>query len=499
MNTLIKLIEQQQIQYSKQKDKEYLKNNSQFFTPYNIALKMIHAIDINNYINKKTLYILEPSAGFGMLIASLIIFIIKNDKKNSIKTIYVDAYETENKISKTLDSNLKLIKHTLKENYNISFNYNIIKNNFITSNKRIWTSNKKYKQYDIIISNPPFDKINQTSSESIVMNDIVHGQPNLYTLFIAMSLKLLNNNGVYVVLSPRNYLNGTYSTKLREFIFKNYNLKYLHSFEKRTIFNFVFQEVIISSYVRKNDTNINKDITISYNGHHSFKTSLNNIISNKDNLSIILPKTKEELLIFNHSNFKYKLEDINLKISVGPVVQFRENYVSKNIFSENSNPLLVNIDILDNNKIDYYKRINSRKTHNKSISKNSKRLIDNSNYVIIRKITAKNNCNLLLAAVLHEDFFNTDKIGLDNNLVYIHKLDNSKMSIKECYGIYCYISSSYFKKIYSLINGTHTINISDFNNIKFPSKEVLLKLGDELLATGNYTEKECDNVLAKYI
>lgn len=195
MNNIIKLIEQQQIEYCKEKNKEYLKNNSQFFTPYNIALKITEAIDINNYINKETIYILEPSAGFGILIVSLLASIIKNGTKISLKTIYIDAYETENEIAKTLDFNLSLIKQILKKDYNISLNYNIKKNNFITYNKKAWNSNKNYKQYDIIISNPPFNKINKTSLEAIIMNNIVLGQPNLYTLFIGMSLKFLKHDG----------------------------------------------------------------------------------------------------------------------------------------------------------------------------------------------------------------------------------------------------------------------------------------------------------------
>jgi len=193
------------------------------------------------------------------------------------------------------------------------------------------------------------------------------------------------------------------------------------------------------------------------------------------------------------------LEAVNLKLSVGPVVQFRENYVSDNIYSINRDyPLLVNVDILENNVIDYNGRQNIKKSHKKSISADSKRLITNSNYVLIRKITAKNSSNLLIAAVLHKDFFDTDKIGLDNNLVYFHKLNGEELTIEEAYGIYCFISSSYFKEMYSLINGTHTINISDFNNIKFPSEQVLTSMGKDIIQDNDFTEEKCNKIFEKY-
>lgn len=497
MDNLIKLIEQQQIEYSNNQSKDYLKNNSQFFTPNDIAFKMIKTIDINNYLNKNTIKILEPSAGFGILIISLIQYILDFKRDNTLEKIIVDAYEIEFQISKTLNKNLKLLKYILREEYGILLEYNVINDNFILFNKDKWTNNKNHI-YDIIISNPPFDKINKSSDESIIMRGIVHGQPNIYTLFIAMSLKLLKKDGTYVVLSPRNYLNGSYTTKLRNFIFNNFTLIHLHSFEKRTIFNFVSQEIIISTYIGTSVENNN--IEISYNGTSSFSTKINNLISDNKAKSLILPKSKKDLLNFNSfSHFKYSLKDLNLKISVGPVVQFREKKVYEKAYIRGKNhPLLVSIDILENNIINYYKRKNTKKTHKKSIASTSERLIPNSNYVIIRKITTKDCNNIIIAAVLHKIFFQTDKIGLDNNLVYFHKLDNSSLSIEEAYGIYCFISSSYFKEVYSLINGTHTINISDFNNIKFPSNEILISLGKEILKSSDYTEKKCDEIFEKF-
>lgn len=71
-----------------------------------------------------------------------------------------------------------------------------------------------------------------------------------------------------------------------------------------------------------------------------------------------MPKSKENLKVFNlFSNFNYQLKDINLKISVGPVVQFREKAVYEDAYVPGETyPLLVSIDILENNIINYYKR-----------------------------------------------------------------------------------------------------------------------------------------------
>lgn len=500
MDTLIKLIEQQQIEYSKKQNRKYLKDNSQFFTPYDIALKMIKTINLKKYCHNQELYILEPAAGFGILIASLINSIV-NQNDVTIKKIIVDAYEIEKKISTTLESNLSLLKYILKDNYNIDLEYSVINKNFILINENEWKAKDNISKYDIIISNPPFDKINQTSEEAKVMKDIIYGQPNIYSLFIAMSLKLLNSNGTYVVLSPRNYLNGTYSIKLRKFIFENYSLTHLHSFDNRNIFKFVNQEIIISTYINNHNYN---EIKISHNGKFELTTSIENIIYDKNTFSIFVPNSEYSITILSKfKKLKFYLTDLNIKVSVGPIVQFRNKaFLSKNIYSDNFAPLLIANDIQENNTILYYNRENNPKriTHNKSISIKAKYLLPNSNYLLLRKVTAKDDKTTIVVSVLEKNFLDHDFVGLDNNLLYFHKLNKSEsLTLEECYGLFCFINSGYFEEYYSLINGTHTINVSDFNNIKFPDLNTIKFIGNKIMELNKFDKDTCSYILDEFI
>ena len=496
INTIIDIFENSQKYYLEKKDKSYLKNTSQFFTPYDTAYKMISTINFKVFKDYDTLYILEPSAGCGILIASLTLYILENCQNT--KKIHIDSYENDYEVFSILCDNLKLLKQFISENSDLIFSYNVINDNFIEKIKNSWTEKSNFKQYDIIISNPPYKKINQTSDEAIIMENIVHGQPNIYTLFIAMSLKLLKPNGIYTVLSPRNYLSGEYSKKLRKFIFSNYSLTHIHSFDKRSMFKSVNQEVIISTF--RNNSEID-DVIISFNGYEPFLINFNNLIFDNNSLSILVPKKLEDILFFsNIKTLDYTLEDLGLKISVGPIVQFRnESDIRQDIYDNNYAPLLISADIQNNNIIKYFERENKRKTHNKSISSNNKYLIKNSNYLIIRKITAKDDVDLVVSCILNKNYFKHDYLGLDNNLLYIHNIDKSEMNLELCYGLYCFINSKQFKTLYFMINGTHTINVSDFNNIKFPSLSILTKIGKKLMKIQDYTEDKCTKLMYKYI
>ncbi|MBN9647705.1 Eco57I restriction-modification methylase domain-containing protein [Terrisporobacter glycolicus] len=496
MNNIINIFEISQIKYLYGKNKSYIKKTSQFFTPYDTACKMISTIDFSTFRNSDTLHILEPSAGCGILIASLVLHILNNCPH--IKKVHIDAYEYDIDVCNILSCNLKGFNEYINKNYILAFSYNVINDNFITKNKNSWLTNTDYIKYDIIISNPPYKKINQTSNEAIIMENIIYGQPNIYTLFIAMSLKLLKPHGIYTVLSPRNYLSGEYSKKLRKFIFSNYLLTHIHSFDKRSMFKSVNQEVIISTF--KNNREI-EDVSISFNGYDPFLINFKNLIFDNNSLSVLVPKKLEDLSFSNSTKkLDYTLENLGLKISVGPIVQFRnEPDINRDIYNDNYAPLLISADIQNNNIIKYFERQNKRKTHNKSISSKNKYLIKNSNYLLIRKITAKDDIDLVVSCILDKNYFKHDYLGLDNNLLYIHNIDKSEMSLELCHGLYCFINSNQFKNLYFMINGTHTINVSDFNNIKFPSLSALSEIGKDLMKTKIFTEDECTKLIYKYI
>ena len=285
MDNIINIIKNSQDKYLEGKNKEYIKKKSQFFTPDDIAYKMIKTINLKNILSKETIYILEPSAGCGILIGTLIRELMNST--NDIKEIYIDAYENDMELASLLRSNLIKIKKVAKEKNNINIKYKVIQDNFIIRNRKKWSSNKTFRGYDIIISNPPYKKINQESEEACIMNNIIHGQPNLYTLFIAMSIKMLNYDGIYTVLSPRNYLTGEYSKLLRKYILKKCSLKHIHSFGNRHIFTSVNQEVIISTFQAKQSDN---KINIMYNEEIGFVADFEDIILDKESMSIVVPK-----------------------------------------------------------------------------------------------------------------------------------------------------------------------------------------------------------------
>lgn len=459
---------------------------SQYFTPKSVVNDMMKTLDLENIKLLKKIKILEPSAGAGILIWGIIEHLIK---KTKVKIILVEAYELDPELFNILSNNILIMERYAKSKM-VKLEVNIKNEDFLRS--------EISRKFNVIISNPPYKKLNKSDIAVGCYFKYVYGQPNLYYLFILKSLQLLDINGIFTVLSPRNYLTGMYSIKIRNYIFNNFSLTHLHTFDSRHIFKNISQEVIIAAFC--NDTSRNRVISLSHNGDFSLKIPFKKLLYSIENNSILIPKTIYDLEILEiREIFNHTLSSIGYKSYVGPIVKFRENiHLRKLKFSCNEAPLLAAKNIKNNNIIEYSSSGNSKNFL--SIDAKSNKLYPNSNYVVLQKITSKSSKNILKVAVLTKDKFSSNLIAFDNSLIFINNVERKKtLTLEECYGLYCYINTSYFNNFFSLIISTHTINITDLELAPFPAVQELLKMGEMLITSNDYSRKNCDYILESII
>ncbi|MBA3046133.1 MAG: N-6 DNA methylase, partial [Euryarchaeota archaeon] len=206
------------------------KPKGQFFTPKSVSAYMANYFTIeSNSIN-----LLDPGSGTGILTAA---FCERLLTMNRLIEISIDVYENDSDILPYLDKVLKLCKITLEKNGH-SMKYNIFQNDFIIHNGNHFsdaslTAKKNSKLYDYIISNPPYYKLNKNSPESIVMEELVSGQPNIYSFFMALSTKILRPGGEMVFITPRSFCSGLYYSKFRKWFLNHMELSNIHIFESR--------------------------------------------------------------------------------------------------------------------------------------------------------------------------------------------------------------------------------------------------------------------------
>lgn len=476
-------------------NKSERKKIGQFFTSKETALFMTRWIDKKKYNN--SVKILDPGCGSLILSSAVIQYLL--DKNSNIQYIELDLYENDINILNLLLQNIKEVEdYCIKKN--VQVNISLYKKNYLLHNEDNWNSPKPI--YDIIICNPPYKKIRKNDVESKIMEDIVYGQPNLYFLFMAMSVQILKKGGDFIFIVPRSWTSGLYFSKFRNFIFDNLRTMHIHLFESRDhVFDKenVLQETMIYHGTKENSQLLDEiQISISQkNG--DFDNLLYTVIKNESCIQkfngryMFLPANKEQVDLLEHLNhFDNTLLELGFKIKTGPVIDFR----NKDLLSRDADdfPLIWASHlkagrVIFPNDIEEYQYVKDGK---KAF------LLPSKNYLVLRRFTSKEEKRRLQPAfLLKKDFGNTTQISFENHINYLIKMDG-EISIDELKGFYVIFNSTYWDKYYRILNGSTQVNASEINNMPVPEIHKVIELGKRL-KLHNISTKICDKLIKEIL
>jgi adenine-specific DNA-methyltransferase len=191
---------------------EHKKNLGQFLTPVEVAKFMAR---FSNPANRPSLRILDPGAGAGVLSCALCE--VLEEQRPGLQEIILEAYEIDRQLAIYLEGSLAYAKEQL-QTYGISLKYSVNTIDFVmthalTLNDSLSLTHSYHynlDRFDIVICNPPYFKIPKSDSRAKAAASIVHGQPNIYALFMAISAELLKDDGVFICITPRSYTTGSY-------------------------------------------------------------------------------------------------------------------------------------------------------------------------------------------------------------------------------------------------------------------------------------------------
>ena len=390
----------------------------------------------------------------------------------------------------------------------IKTDINIITEDFIIHNAHLIEETlflkKSIHHYDIIISNPPYFKVSKESKISQLMSNIVHGQPNIYMFFMALSAALLKQHGQLIFITPRSYCSGLYFKRFRQWFLNEIKPVHFHSFESRkeTFKNEVLQETIILKGIKQVNNPLRTKITVSQNSDFSNSCVLNTkyeqIIFPQDKDKIIhIPETKRDLEIIKFvKSWKKSFTDLGFKLSTGPIVSFRTSqYTEYNTnFDGYTSAPLIWMNHLKNFQIQYpLKKINKPQVI-KISSDSVKLLLKNKNYVLVKRFSSKEQNRRISAYYYSSSRFNTTYIGFENHLNYIWK-PLGEFSEIEALGITAILNSSLIDRYFRIINGNTQVNASEINSLPFPDYNTIINIGRKSINEKHITFSLIDSIV----
>ena len=496
--------------YADQVGQEYLatchaetrKTLAQYFTPTSVALFMA---SLTRRV-EEGMSLLDPGAGAGILSCALIQLLSLSSRKP--KAISLTAYEVDEKLIPYLTRTLGYAAHWARKRH-VRLVYRILNKDFVLEHAHTFHATGSLlqpsrEQFDVVISNPPYFKISHASPYASAAATFI---PNIYALFMAAAATLLKPKGQLIFITPRSYTAGPYFQTFRARFLARVSPVALHVFESRTKAfdrDKILQEHIILSAVNALPR-AGAMVTLSSSEglddlSHSRqqRVPLSALIDLQSREKMLhLPTTAEAVRLKHHlQTWQHNLETLGLKSSTGPVVAFRSKALLLQHPTQPSAPLLW----LQNVKpMQVQWPAKTRKPQFLAISPASPSLyVPNSNYVLVRRFSAKEAKRRLVAAPYLQQVFQAVVVGLENHLNYVYR-PGGNLSREEVYGLSALFNSRLLDTYFRTLNGNTQVNATDLMHMPLPPLPVIQKIGRRVLTTAAYAPEQVDGVVENHL
>ena len=143
------------------------------------------------------------------------------------------------------------------------------KNNVTLMNKNFMSLGKA-KQYDLLITNPPYFVCDK-KYVPLEYKEYISGRPNIFGLFIVHSIHLVKPGGLLAFILPKSFMNSAYYAKIRQFVKENCDILQILDFEQHK--NFIdTEQSTIGLVLKKTGPSSNCDYSIKIGNQYIFTT-----------------------------------------------------------------------------------------------------------------------------------------------------------------------------------------------------------------------------------
>jgi adenine-specific DNA-methyltransferase len=495
------------IAYSATVNQHHKKTNGQFFTPVEIAVLMASYAEYQGV----SVRILDPGCGTAILSCALIEHLANTNF--NLKSIELVTYETDSELIPITRQVLNYLEEwcamkgiTMKSTLH-TVDFVIHNANGLKETTDLFS--QPVELFDVVISNPPYFKLSIDDQRVKVAKIVVNGHPNMYAIFMALSAKLLKENGELIFITPRSYAAGGYFKTFRTFFFRHIDLDKVHLFvSRKDTFSRdkVLQETVIIKGTKRGITEPHVVISSS-SGLKDIKMPQIKSFPKKD---IIDLNSNEKILYLPTSDFDEAVLDVfknwtgnfakyNIKISTGPVVAFRARSFLREVY-ENGTIQLAPLFWLHNVKQMSleWPIVKPNKEQYISIEKKSMPLlIPNKNYILLRRFSSKDDKSRLVAAPYFCNFNNSDLIGVENKVNYIYR-PNGHLERNEVVGLCALLNSILFDTYFRIFNGNVNVSATELREMTLPPLEIIREIGETIMLSDDYSVENANEIVIQH-
>lgn len=469
------------------------KNGAHYLTPVAVARFMAECA----VYTQRNLRVLDPGSGAGVLSAAVCEVAFAS---GTVKRLHIDTYETDRLLAELTHLTLSFSRDWLVQR-GITLTFEVECGDFVldhapilnTASYQLWNGGYREgsrQDYDLVISNPPYFKIGKGDQRAVAGASIMHGQPNIYAMFMAISAHLISKSGRLVYIVPRSFASGPYFKRFREAFFQRVTPTAIHLFESRKdVFKnqAVLQEnLVLAARRRTDDVSQSKgQVLVSHSravddlaDREQMLIGLDSVLDNGSlNRELCIPQCREDLeLVRRIRAWPASLGSLGLNISTGPVVPFRATQFLTDDTSEPSAVPLLWMQHVKPMRVEWPSKGTSKPQKIKAAPSSVRLLVRDGNYVLLRRFSAKEEKRRLVAAPLISGSLNAELVGLENHLNYIRG-ETRQLDEELAYGLAALVNSVFLDRYFRISNGNTQVSSTELRSMPLPAEQDIRAVG----------------------
>lgn len=352
--------------------------------------------------------------------------------------------------------------------------------------------------YTHAILNPPYKKINSQSDHRLALRTVGIETVNLYSAFVALAVGEAAPGGQIVAIIPRSFCNGPYYRPFRDFILERAAIRHMHLFESRNKAfrdDEVLQENIIIRLERggqQGTVTVTTSTDDSFSDLTTHEHPFDRIVFPDDPERFIhVPTTTEKSAIELSPAVRYSLADIGVKVSTGPVVDFRLKAHLRDMPEPGTVPLIYPGHLSMTGTV--WPVAGLKKPN--AIMRNDeteKWLYPNGFYCVVRRFSSKEEKRRVVASVVDPAAFGDHSVlGFENHMNLFHE-DKHGLPEALARGLAVFLNTTAVDEHFRRFNGHTQVNATDLKLMKYPSRDTLTELGKWAMQQGTLTQEQID-------
>ena len=500
-NELLRVVEERRVSISDQLDTTDRSRLGQFFTPLAVAQFMA---SLPSLPLSGRLRVLDPGAGNGSLTAALVARIVSERPDIDLD---VTVFEVDETLCPELEQTLTGCRQLARQ-AGCHMTARLIVGDFLewaaTSVGRLPFEGEGPAQFDLVIMNPPYRKVNVAGAERRALQSIDVEVTNLYAAFVAMAIALLDVEGQIAAITPRSFTNGPYFRSFRRYFFGKMLFERLHVYESRSkafAGDAVLQENIIFGARRRRSVDIDPSVVISTSDGPSDLASTR-VVPHSE---IVLGNDPERFVHIMADNadaavgrsvlgLPSRIKDLKIEVSTGRVVDFRAKEHLRFEPQLGAVPLIYP-GHLRGGGIAWPGALHRKPSWIVACVATASLLLPTATYVVVKRFTSKEERRRVVAAVFGPSDVSSDVVAFENHLNVFH-VNGNGLSPDIARGLAAWLNSTVVDRYVRSFNGHTQINATDLRRLPYPAAAELQRLGTALGEPAEADQEKIDSLVS---